>query len=137
MLPELKVYNLLENSPELNALMDSIRGDARDEQLIYTNDIPEELSFYADAPIIRVTFVQDRIISADDDDLLTNSTVEVDFWTRSLTDSSKLTPLIRKVLRDSGWYQFDNARKKDPDSADSKEKLLYMNTIWVKSDPYQ
>ena len=136
MLPEIKLYNTLNENSELRALMDEIRGHKTKEPLIYTNDIPQTLNFYKDAPMVRITFVQDRIESADDSDFMVQSTAEVDFWTRSLADSSKLTPLIRSILRNAGWFQFDNARKKDPDSSSDVSTQLYMNTIWVKSYPY-
>lgn len=136
MLPEIKLYKTLNENSELRALMDEIRGHKTGEPLIYTNDIPQTLNFYYDAPMVRITFVQDRIDSADDSDFITQSTAEVDFWTRSLADSSKLTPLMRNILRNAGWFQFDNARKKDPDSSSDANTQLYMNTIWVKSYPY-
>lgn len=136
MLPEIKLYKTLNEDSELRALMDEIRGHETDEPLVYTNDIPQTLNFYYDAPMVRITFVQDRIDSADDSDFITQSTAEVDFWTRSLADSSKLTPLMRSILRKAGWFQFDNARKKDPDSSSDANTQLYMNTIWVKSYPY-
>lgn len=136
MLPEISVYNTLNNNLELVNAMDEIRGRKTDDPLIYTNDIPQDLNFYNDAPMIRVTFVQDRIDSADNEDAITQSTVEVDFWTRSLADSSRLTPMIRKLLRQAGWFQFDNQRKKDPDSSSNPKTQLYMNTIWIKSNPY-
>lgn len=135
MLPELQVYQQLNNSTELLKVMDEIRGKSANYPLVFMNNIPETLSFYTNAPMIRITFVQDRIQSADNDDLLTTSTVEVDFWTRKLADSAALTPLIRRLLRDAGWYQFDNARKLDPDSSENTKTQLYMNTIWVKSYP--
>lgn len=136
MLPEIKLYKTLNEDSELRALMDEIRGHETKEPLVYTNDIPQILNFYKDAPMVRITFVQDRIESADDSDFMVQSTAEVDFWTRSLADSSKLTPLIRSILRNVGWFQFDNARKKDPDSSSDVSTQLYMNTIWVKSYPY-
>lgn len=136
MLPEIKLYKTLNENSELRALMDEIRGHETDEPLVYTNDIPQTLSFYKDAPMVRITFVQDRIESADDSDFMVQSTAEVDFWTRSLADSSKLTPLIRSILRNADWFQFDNARKKDPDSSSDVSTQLYMNTIWVKGYPY-
>ena len=136
MLPEIKLYKTLNESSELRALMDEIRGHETKEPLVYTNDIPQTLNFYKDAPMVRITFVQDRIESADDSDFMVQSTAEVDFWTRSLADSSKLTPLMRSILRNAGWFQFDNARKKDPDSSSDVSTQLYMNTIWVKSYPY-
>ena len=136
MLPEIKLYKTLNESSELRALMDEIRGHETDEPLVYTNDIPQTLNFYYSAPMVRITFVQDRIDSADDSDFMVQSTAEVDFWTRSLADSSRLTPLMRNILRNVGWFQFDNARKKDPDSSSDVSTQLYMNTIWVKSYPY-
>ncbi len=136
MLPEIKLYKTLNEDSELRALMDEIRGHETKEPLVYTNDIPQILNFYKDAPMVRITFVQDRIESADDSDFMVQSTAEVDFWTRSLADSSRLTPLMRNILRNVGWFQFDNARKKDPDSSSDVSTQLYMNTIWVKSYPY-
>lgn len=136
MLIEKKLYDVLNNSTELIELMDTIRGKSMEDTPIYYNTVPQGLKFQADAPIIRITFVQDRLESSDDDDNLTQSTLQVDFWTNTLSQSDRLTPVIKGLLRKNGFYQFDNARKKDPDSGESTDKQLIMNTIWVKTDPY-
>ena len=127
---------MLNNNTELIELMDKIRGKSMEETPIYYNSVPQKLKFQVDTPIIRITFVQDRLKSSDDDDNLTQSTLQVDFWTKTISQSERLTPIIKGLLRKNGFYQFDNARKKDPDSGESTETQLIMNTIWVKTDPY-
>lgn len=133
MLPEVKVLKILKNSHELTTALNELRGTNTVKPLIFTYALPEKYTLYKVAPMIRINFISDSWISADDDDFLNKPKLAVNFWTKSLADSEKLTPIVRKVLRAGGFIQYDSVRERDPDSGSTQDKQLYMNVIFVQS----
>ena len=133
MLPEVRVLRILKNSHELTTTLNELRGTPTAKPLIFTSEIPEKYTLYKTAPMMRINFINDNWISADDDDFLNKPKLAVNFWTKSLADSEKLTPIVRKVLRAGGFIQYDSVRERDPDSGSTQDKQLYMNVIFVQS----
>ena len=133
MLPEVRVLRILKNSHELTTTLNELRGTPTAKPLIFTSEIPEKYTLYKTAPMMRINFISDSWISADDDDFLNKPKLAVNFWTKSLADSEKLTPIVRKVLRAGGFIQYDSVRERDPDSRSTQDKQLYMNVIFVQS----
>lgn len=133
MLPEVRVLKILKNSHELTTALNELRGTNTATPLIFTNTIPEKYTLYKTAPMIRINFISDSWISADNDDFLNKPKLAVNFWTKSLAESEKLTPIVRKTLRAGGFIQYDSIRERDPDSWSTQDKQLYMNVIFIQS----
>lgn len=123
-LPEKTVYKILTNCKELAEHMDI--------DLIYTSRVPEEQSLYKKAPIIRITFIDSSYARADNETYLTSSKLAIDYWTKNLKQTEVIDPIIQNVLESQDYYVYHHERSLDPDSSQTKENQLYMNTLLIK-----
>ena len=132
--PEVKLRKLLVSNKELIDTMDSMRTTSVDgDPMVFTGKITDKFTAYKYSPMIRINYLGSSWRGADNDYDFEIPRILVSFWCKSLSEGQKLYPLIKRILRDGGYYIYDDGHDKDPDSQDSQGKQLWMFRLFVRS----
>ena len=128
MLPEQIVYRAINGNHELIELMNEIRGKELDETPVYTNMLPGDFKLTVDAPMIRVTYLNDIGVQyADDKEVMTECNVQVDCWTHTVSQMAKILPVLEKIMNEIGYERYFADRFTDKDSSTNESDQLLMS----------